>query len=879
MELRELSRYFPSEIISRGDSYFAFKRVKAVQRVEDAFVANVQGTQLYRVTLKEYQGDLLATCSCPYYAQSQSFCKHQWAVLKFLQDRPGFPGWLRGCHKLVRTFDLGEVPAAPQTLRLKTPRKAAYQPALPRPRTTVLQMRPPAQPSWGEQLARVSSGLEASQRKIFTGYTQPEPVLYALDLDGTFCPDSLTFLFFVRKPKPKGEDDLYKPFHMSRGVLESMPPEDQTIASFLFAGVPHWMLMGQYQDRHDRVTIPNLLARTALPMLCKTGRFYLRDRVTSQWHGPLRWDEDGRYSFALKVNHRESTDGRETPGGLDVRGVFYRGEPPEPHPEPPMLRLPGLLVFADRVAPFEDPGAEEWLPMMREQVGCRVPAREVEKFISTIYALRKLPAIEFPADLQVEELKEIPRIELNISRAENYWNSRLHGRLRFEYGEMLLEESDPRERVLCPETRKLYVRNPEVEQGAKTRLLELGIRGLVGCFVQNEFRWEVPQSRFSETVLTLVQEGWRVNAEGKLYRRSSKFNIEVTSGIDWFDLHATVQYEGQEATLSALLEALRRKESFVVLGDGSLGMLPEEWLHRYALFAGMGRPVDDSLRFHKTQAGLLDLLLAEQPEVSVDETFQRVRAELREFAGIQPLQPARGFRGALRPYQQEGLGWLAFLRRFGLGGCLADDMGLGKTVQVLALLAMIRSRRRSSDPRDRRPSLVVAPKSVVFNWLKEAARFAPRLRVAQLNGLDRRRILRNINKYDLVVTTYGILRRDVTELRHIQFDTLILDEAQAIKNANTTSAKAARLLQADHRLAMSGTPIENHLGELWSLFEFLNPGMLGRATVFQATSRSSKDLDPETLKMLARALRPFILRRTKEQVAADLPAKHEQLVY
>ena len=367
---------------------------------------------------------------------------------------------------------------------------------------------------------------------------------------------------------------------------------------------------------------------------------------------------------------------------------------------------------------------------------------------------------------------------------------------------------------------------------------------------------------------TLTREGWHVEAEGRVYRRPGTMSLRVSSGIDWFDLEAEVDFEGQRVALPRLLQALRRGEPGVVLDDGSLGMLPEEWLRRHAPLARFGEAEGDALRFRRSQVGLLDALLASQPEVETDAAFEKAREALRRFEGIRPLEAPRGFTGRLRDYQALGLGWMAFLRDFGFGGCLADDMGLGKTVQVLALLE---ARRRET----KKPSLVVVPRSLVFNWKEEAARFAPRLRVRDHTGLDRAREAGAFDDCDVVLTTYGTLRRDAALLKDVAFDYVILDEAQAIKNKGTESAKAARLLGADHRLALSGTPVENHLGELQSLFEFLNPGLLGRVPL----ARGGTELDEEGRVALARGIAPFILRRTKGQVAKDLPPKTEQTLW
>jgi SNF2 family DNA or RNA helicase len=210
-------------------------------------------------------------------------------------------------------------------------------------------------------------------------------------------------------------------------------------------------------------------------------------------------------------------------------------------------------------------------------------------------------------------------------------------------------------------------------------------------------------------------------------------------------------------------------------------------------------------------------------------------------------------------------------------------MGLGKTVQVLALLEdrrRLRQQPRAEGQEPMGPSLVVVPRSLVFNWHQEAAKFAPQLRVLDHATAGRLRTVDHFQDFDVILTTYGTLRNDVTQWNDVRFDYAILDEAQSIKNAASESAKAARLLRADHRLALSGTPVQNHLGELWSLLEFLNPGMLGASRAFASlTANADRAASVETRRFLAGALRPFILRRTKEQVAADLPEKFEQTIF
>ena len=377
----------------------------------------------------------------------------------------------------------------------------------------------------------------------------------------------------------------------------------------------------------------------------------------------------------------------------------------------------------------------------------------------------------------------------------------------------------------------------------------------------------------------LLKLGWTMEAQGRPLVAPGQFSLDVTSGLDWFDLSGGATYADQIVPLPVLLQAVRRKENFVRLDNGSHGMLPTEWMEKFGKFLELAESEGDSLRFGKSQALLLDSLLAEQDHtnrIQMDVGFRNFRKRLAAFDGIKPGSEPQTFQGELREYQRDGLGWFGFLQDFGFGGCLADDMGLGKTIQVLALLEQRRTRQPKKDE-VRKPSLVVVPKSLIFNWIEEAQRFAPKLNIIDYTGIARKESAERLPSCDVVLTTYGTLRNDIEALSAIRYDYAILDESQAIKNPKTDSAKSCYLLQADHRLVMTGTPIENHLGDLWSQFRFLNPGLLGHSQAFSAFDRA--DCSVDSLQRLSKAIRPFILRRTKQEVLKELPDKTEQTLY
>lgn len=604
--------------------------------------------------------------------------------------------------------------------------------------------------------------------------------------------------------------------------------------------------------------------------LCRTGRCRLR-RTEDEMNPPaLRWDDGRPWRFVIDIKSADPASKRWT-----WRGALRRDDERMDLAEPQVL-LPGLVILGiGKAARFDDGGVFLWMARLRHEKEMALPETQQDTMLGRILGESRVPPTELVEGLDLQEV-DLPPVPCLTVRApmQTRGTDMLIADLEFDYDGAKVSSFPPGRMAVQSARRRVIRRDVKAETKARERLEELGFRSM------QDYRFdpgtmEISPKRVPQATRELVSEGWRVEADGVLYRPASDFKLSVTSGMNWFDLEGRVTFGTQDVPLPALLEAARRGESSIALGDGSIGMLPEEWLRKYGLLADLGTATEGGkLRFSRSQAGLLDSLLAAQPGSQADADFARVREELHAFEGVESLDAPPGFQGELRPYQREGLGWLEYLRRFDFGGILADDMGLGKTIQVLALLQRRRFRRQAKGP-----TLIVVPRSLVFNWMQEAAKFTPRLKMLDYTGPNRHGLRENFGEYDVIVTTYGTLRSDVAELNEIEFDYAILDEAQAIKNADSQSAKAARLLRARHRLAMSGTPIENHLGELWSIFEFLNPGMLGSASIFKRASAGVSGQDEQARKLLARALRPFILRRTKQQVVKDLPEKIEQTLY
>ena len=404
-----------------------------------------------------------------------------------------------------------------------------------------------------------------------------------------------------------------------------------------------------------------------------------------------------------------------------------------------------------------------------------------------------------------------------------------------------------------------------------------------------------------EQVPKLRAEGWRIEVDGGLETISEQefdWNINAEpEGTDWFSLELGISIEGSKVELrpiliAALSVAERKTQSGLIedlkddqkifheMPNGKVLVVPVSRLKPLVrtlteLFGPVGQ-WDDELRIPSLRAGEISELdeAARQAGLNLraPERLLEMSRRLANFDQVEPVSAPEGLKGSLRPYQEAGLAWLQFLRSVGFGGILADDMGLGKTVQTLAHILVEKESGRLD-----RPVLIVAPTSTLPNWRHEAERFAPSLRLVTLHGAQRSKQFPELADADLALTSYALLARDREALVAQPFYLVVLDEAQNIKNPTTAMAKAACALTTTHRLCLSGTPVENHLEELWSIFHFLSPGLFGTLTDFRRDFRVpiEKQDDRSAQRRLVRRTKPFILRRTKELVAKELPPKTE----
>ncbi|MFW7378407.1 MAG: SNF2-related protein [Oligoflexus sp.] len=871
--LKNFRQYFSYPIITRGQHYYHKGRVKIISESADRIEFSVFGTKRY--TLQFYWVDartIAAQCNCPY-GESQGYCKHLWASLMAI-DEEGSP-FIAGVHhqRNLRLIDESELVEGKRHSYVKKGSNLfgkRIETHVAKSFESELRQLPQVD-GWQRYLQRMMdlSSTRLPAKRDAEENKKSKVIYFGLASE---YKDLLQIRFYqivdnkcvaTHLPQNPEEWSDYAEQTLLRRIWASRY-KDKTVESHDFAES-----IGQ-QVISD-IRLDPALASNMLRELAASERLFLIDEdfkdLASQQ--ALAWDGDESWQFMLEIK-RSGVGGRRA--AYSLHAGFQQGDKQLAAENLEYLQIDGFAISAGRIIHIQDIDRSrfEWIWHLYQNEPLPIYARDIDQFIYELHQIPSLPSLLLPDDCPWRYVNDLsPKARIIIKNPEVLGKSvDLQAELRFDYGEWASFRWGERSSVAPVRSDRLLVQRQEQEERAY--VLDLLDQDVV---FKKDGILVFPTSRLKDLCQSWLQQGWIIEAEGRQLKVASHLRAKVeTSGIDWFELDAQADFDGSLIDLPRLLRAMEEGQSLVLLDDGSFGLLPEEWVKRFAPIARYGRRSSAGsgrLAFHRSQGLMLDSI---SEDLEVDRGFSLFRKNLRSFQGIKPVKPNASFQGELRDYQMDGLAWLNFLREFGLGGCLADDMGLGKTVQVLAMLQTFHSRRKRQDPK---PSLVVVPKTLMYNWKQETLRFAPKLKLVAFEGSERHVLLEAFQSFDLVLVTYGVLRRDYHLLQDYPFAYVILDEAQTIKNYKAETAHAARSLQAEHRLALSGTPVENHLGELGSIFEFLNPGLFGSKGVQDlARSRDAQEVEP-----LIRSLRPLILRRTKEQVLTELPDKFEQTVY
>jgi len=834
-ELLKPERFAPWNILQRGYDYYRQGRVTVTSLDDESATCKVRGTgSTYTVTLQaKSEKHLIYSCTCPHAAKGY-VCKHVVAAALKVSEQVGSIED-RWDYRLDRLLD---------SLSRRTSRPTTAEDASPY--VLIFGLQTGGSTCYLQAFAISPSGWpEAGELSP----NDPEAVAQSLDRDRSWQ----RLASRVQSP-------------LNPYACINLPPEAAHIYNLMLAASPYYYFSTPDSSLFGKYLL--ILARYQVPIFLHSGGRFTRS---------LRWRDR---PVPLEVALVRDPEGLQLDVGANVDGDIYsyrQGDLTVVSQDPPWVLAGSILTPVTRA---------EVLSIL-PQLSFTIPLKDEKKFQGQFLS-RLAERLPLRSDIvQVEEIHapSVPRLYL---REEG---GTFMADLLFGYGDHEVEANPKFPEVTALSGGQAWSlirihRDPQKEQHYYQLLTDprYGLKRAGSPYGPSAFMLRArthPLDFLTRSIPLLAEAGFEIYGQENLRSARLKpatpvLRVYISSGIDWFDIEAVVQYGDQSISLREVMKAVRKGERYVKLADGTFGQIPEDWLERYKHLFGLAEETEKGLRVRDVQIPLLDRLLEDASEVEAAREFQERRERLRAFEQIVPQPLPQGFRGELRPYQKAGVDWLHFLHQYHFGGVLADDMGLGKTVQALVFLQSLKERGEA-----KRASLLVVPKSLLVNWQREAARFTPELRILEFTGAGRQKDPSIFDEYDIVLTTYGTMLRDVEFLRTYRFHYVILDESQAIKNPLAKTARAARLLNADHRLVMTGTPVENTTFELWSQFAFLNPGLLGSLESFKenfATPIESRG-DEEAASTLRKLVYPFILRRTKAQVAPELPPRTERTLY
>jgi superfamily II DNA or RNA helicase len=619
-----------------------------------------------------------------------------------------------------------------------------------------------------------------------------------------------------------------------------------------------------------------------LEVLKAEGALYLMDN--DGWPAERRIDFATEPSSVLFHFRRSETETRYFPTikyqGLRIDFMFKEAQI--------VSNQPAWLLLNDMIYFFEQAiEGKKLLPFLNKRYITIPKSTEetyFEKFVSPLIEKYHVYAEGF--EIKTEKHEPIPTIKIiyvdgGISQLQLYFK---YGSYAFVMG----NEKKVTVRLLKEDDNYIFTRikrDTAFEKQKFSLLLDMGLKKTSALFHNLEVLTDRDEDQsyaiinwVNEHISILKNAGFEIEQHTgtkKFLLAVNKIDFEIKEDNDWFDINAIVYFGTHAVPFLSLKQHILHKKREFTLPDGTIAIIPEKWFSKYGSIFSLSDG-GKSLKLKKHHIGLINEL-AEDGITSI--TLSRKLQRLNDFENIADVQMPANFKGDLRSYQKAGYNWFSFLREYHFGGCLADDMGLGKTIQTLAMLQKLKEESDLTGTHS--PSLIVMPTSLIYNWLNEAKKFTPKLKIHAHTGSSRDKDVSLFSDYDIVITTYGITRVDIDLLKDFYFSYIILDESQNIKNPSSKSFKAVKTLKSKYKLILSGTPVENSVSDLWTQLTFLNPGLLGTQAFFneEYVQAIEKRKDEEKARKLQAIIKPFVLRRTKEQVAAELPSKTEQVFY
>lgn len=851
-----ISDYFEPIILDRGSEYYKEERVNKVELSENFVSAKIKGDENYHVWIsfdKELT-PLKMSCTCSYF--KKNYCKHLAALFYHLDDNDYFSEANKTKDDETNTeLESNKLSAINNTGILQT-----KFPSLNKSPKNQLHSEIDNFKTYFSPFIENSAQLDKKE-PAKTNTTQ-YGLAYGIDAKGY---RSEIFPLRLRLRKDGTIADKSKAHSISYKTIPYLDLNEKLIVDYLLGYDNSTLYLGSYQNSRDDSKkremfneILTFLSDKKVYFESKYENYKNVNVLKNTAECVVTIDEDmDDLVLELSIN----IDGESITNHKNILTV---------------LDEPLWIYVNDKIFHVNNLSYKQLELFINEEFKILISKDHLSLFETELLPriVSTLPIVS--NKYEIEEVSEIPVKKILLEESD----SNLLIKVKFSYGNVDLDYiANEGFTTIFNDNKILKIkRDNEFENNALAEVQNLYVKKISnGVFTPRNEPIDFLLNHFSD----FEEMGFEILGEEKLNKlkintAKPKISFNVTSGIDWFDVTTDIEFNGTTVPFSELVAAIKHKKKYLKLSDGSTSVLPTNWIRKIQQTLSLGELENNSVRFSNIQALALDSIINDADKFEADEKFNEHIDKLKSFEKIKKQSVPRSFKGKLRDYQKFGLDWLYFLQEYSFGGILADDMGLGKTIQSIVLLLKEKSENKNYT------NLIVAPTSVIFNWIDEINKFAPDLTILSHNGINRKRKDSSaFENYDIVITSYGVMLRDFDLLQNFQFHYIVLDESQKIKNPYSKTGRVTRKLKADYRLCLTGTPIENNLTELWSQMAFLNPGLLGSFKKFNDTFVKAipKERDSSTIKLLQQTIYPFILRRTKDVVAKDLPEKTETIHY
>ncbi|MGM0531243.1 MAG: SNF2-related protein [Bacteroidota bacterium] len=915
IDQERLERSIPADLENKVNQLAASENIQVTEDKNGIFKANVHdGETTYSVILnkKKYETTIHTSCTCS--DTEHIFCVHKLVALLFISRHYGehafesSHSWEKEKAELLEDYGYTPDNYPPDKLRFYFNEGHLELEVLDPSVTQISELTKfkgfdNATPT--EQYLQARYGNKNREETSSLGYV----IEIWPTFSGLHLPRITPVYGKLRKDRSAHKQTVESVEHLYDigSVLKDITPEDQEIIS----------LTNEYRDAETRLNkdllaaiehgkthwyaISEEEARQVLPRLNDFSRYYLsylhqilpkmKDKYVyfSEWiHNNARFP--AKNLEPVNINTEEFLESKleveKKKGNIELTfSITINGKDP-------------MQPIDDMHYPiwinFEDSEIHTWKNHhhfllaahfdFQEEKVIEIPPDQWPKIFETfIKEIQNKIPVEMAENMKPKEKKVQPTTKIKLTETGNFLL--LYPIVVYSNKEVLLNEAGKNLYDSDEEVLTVIPRDKEYEQNIRDFIVDLHPN--FSHFSEQEYYFlhvdEVMKKMWFFNFFEKCQEkgiqiyGFKNLKKIRYNPNRPSTSFSVKSGIDWFDLDMQVNFGDQAISLKDIRKAVMKEQQYVKLGDDSWGLLPGEWFEQWAKMLKFGKVQDGKLKLSKLHFQLIDQLYEQLEDNAVAEEIEEKKQLLQSFDSIEEVSTPKGVEAELRNYQQAGLNWLVFLYRFRWGGILADDMGLGKTLQMLLLFQYI----QSQNGQERQQFLVVAPTTLLFNWENEILKFTPGMKYCIHWGQLRTKDSNEWNDFDIILTTYGTLTRDIEWMKDFQFTVAVLDESQAIKNPSSLRFKAVNLINAKYRFTLTGTPIENNTMELYAQMQFVNPGLLGSQNFFKKEYALPIDKhgDKEKTRELQQLIKPFLLRRTKEKVARELPPKTEIPLY